>query len=384
MEKSSPQSAVVTTVKASTAPSMWAVPSRPRLAGRSANRPRRIHWPKTMPAAAPTAASTRPSTRPCRVRRPKPAPSAMRTAVSRARLAARATSRLATLTQAMARRIATPANRASSAGRISRTPSACSATVVKARPATPYSGNSREIVDATPSISRRAWSTVTPGFIRPTTRRYCWPRAPRVIAFGLRGTQAWRSSGTLASGGIQRRKSSGMTPTTVTGRPFISIRRPTMPGSPPYRPRQTEAASTIAFGAPFCDSSSLVNVRPSAASAPSSVKKFVVTSPMRSCSGSPSPVSAALVAQMAPKPEKCVVRSRRSWTSGPESGARGYPPLERSHQTKTSWEGSRNGRGASSIACTTLNSAVLAPMPRARVSIATAAKPGDRRNWRSA
>ncbi|MEZ5416057.1 MAG: hypothetical protein R2708_01770 [Vicinamibacterales bacterium] len=48
-----------------------------------------------------------------------------------------------------------------------------------------------------------------------------------------------------------------------------------------------------------------------------------MTRPMRSCSGSSSPVSAAVVAQMAPKPSKRVLRSSRSRSSGPESGARG-------------------------------------------------------------
>ena len=42
----------------------------------------------------------------------------------------------------------------------------------------------------------------------------------------------------------------------------------------------------------------------------------------------------------------------------------------------TSRSGSRNGNGRSSTAFTTLNIAVHTPMPSARVSTATAAKPG--------
>src|SRR6185436_11924620 len=55
-----------------------------------------------------------------------------------------------------------------------------------------------------------------------------------------------------------------------------------------------------------------------------------------------------------------------------------------SAQTKTSRDESRNGSGAISIARTTLKIAVLAPMPSASVTMATAAKPGDRRSPRHA
>ena len=54
----------------------------------------------------------------------------MRSAVSRVRVAARATSRLATLTHAISSRIATPPNSASSTGRSWRTPSSCRPTVL--------------------------------------------------------------------------------------------------------------------------------------------------------------------------------------------------------------------------------------------------------------
>src|SRR2546426_3154684 len=46
--------------------------------------------------------------------------------------------------------------------------------------------------------------------------------------------------------------------------------------------------------------------------------------------------------------------------------------------------GSRNGRGRMSRALTTLKIAVLAPMPSASVSTATAVKPGFFNNWRKA
>jgi hypothetical protein len=49
----------------------------------------------------------------------------------------------------------------------------------------------------------------------------------------LNRIQACISSGTAASGGINRRNVWGITPTTVTGCPFRRIRRPTIERSPP-------------------------------------------------------------------------------------------------------------------------------------------------------
>ena len=164
-----------------------------------------------------------------------------------------------------------------------------------------------------------------------------------------KGSHACRSSGTEASGGINSLKSAGMTPMTVVGVPLTRICLPMMVGSPPYRRCHTACVSRIAAGA-FSIASSGAKTRPSAGSAPSTEKKSVVTNPMRSCSGSGSPSSDAVFDQIAPKPENSVPRSRRSFSSGPESGARGYPESVRSHQTKTSRDESRNGSGAISIA----------------------------------
>jgi hypothetical protein len=59
------------------------------------------------------------------------------------------------------------------------------------------------------------------------------------------------------------------------------------------------------------------------------------------------------------------------------------PPVKM-FSIQTSRPGSRNGRGRSMTAWTTLNMAVQAPMPKARVSMATAAKPGFLNSWRRA
>ena len=69
------------------------------------------------PAMVPAAASTRLSTRTWRTRRRRDAPSAARTAISRARTVARASSRLATLRHAVTSRSATAPSRTKSAGR---------------------------------------------------------------------------------------------------------------------------------------------------------------------------------------------------------------------------------------------------------------------------
>ena len=132
-------------------------------------------------------------------------------------------SRLATLTHAIINRIATPTNSASSGPRISRTASACRATVVNARP-TP---SSRVIRPATESTSARACASVTPGRIRPITRRNRLPRGPCSRSF-QNGCQTWRWSGTLESGGSSNRKLRGMTPMTVVRWSLTRMSRPTI------------------------------------------------------------------------------------------------------------------------------------------------------------
>lgn len=69
-----------------------------------------------------------------------------------------------------------------------------------------------------------------------------------------------------------------------------------------------------------------------------------------------------------------------------ESAGRSPIPLTRpgSLHTWTSCPGWSNGSGLSNTASTMLNTAVVAPMPRASVSTATAVKPGFFNNWRKA
>ncbi len=78
------------------------------------------------PSAVPITASSTLSVRNCRINRPLLAPIAARTATSRSRTVARASSRLATLVQVMISRNAAAPNSANSAGRKKPTTSVAS------------------------------------------------------------------------------------------------------------------------------------------------------------------------------------------------------------------------------------------------------------------
>src|SRR6185312_17533664 len=87
-------------------------------------------------------------------------------------------------------------------------------------------------------------------------------------------------------------------------------------------------------------------------------------------------LSTAVVDQTLPKPSNRVVRSRKSFSSGADSGARGYPIALMSDQTNTRRDGSRYGNGDNNIARTMLKIALFAPMPSASVTMAAAVNPG--------
>ena len=127
--KSRPAASATPTVTASTDPSNPIWSSRGRFAPRARSRrlrlvasTRRSATPPNaiaVPMMPPRSDSSALSVRNCRIRRPRDAPTARRTAISRSRVAIRASSRLATLTQAIsstsptdATSITTPASRA--------------------------------------------------------------------------------------------------------------------------------------------------------------------------------------------------------------------------------------------------------------------------------
>ncbi len=133
--------------------------------------------------------------------------------------------------------------------------------------------------------------------------------------------------------------------------------------------------------------SASVKSLPSATRAPSSLKRFGVVLPKRTCSASPWPPS--LTTTMLPvisaaTPLKTVERVRRSWKSAGAHGKRATFRLRRSFQTCTSRCGSRYGSGCSSTALTTLKIAAVEPIPSASVAIAVTANAGFLRNVRAA
>ena len=161
----------------------------------------------------------------CMTSRRRDAPSAVRIAISPLRAVARASSRLATLPQAMS----------------STSPTAPRSTM-SVRPTSPTTtwryGTSRSLhvsfsgyvcssCRAMPSSSRCACPTVTPGARRPRPRRK-WKRRTDVssVPNGI-----GRHTCTL----IMRSRSGGRTPMTVCGRPSMETLVPRTPGLPPKR-----------------------------------------------------------------------------------------------------------------------------------------------------
>ena len=137
----------------------------------------RIAIPTAMPRAPPMTESTRLSVSSCRPMRRRPAPSAARTASSRARTLARAMSRLATFAQQMSSTKPTTPRKSSEVSRRSRPMSAsCSGSTEAPRPLF-VAGNSRARPSATADMSDCAAASVTPGFRCPTTSRKCAPRS---------------------------------------------------------------------------------------------------------------------------------------------------------------------------------------------------------------
>jgi hypothetical protein len=233
----------------------------------------------TSPAAPPITESTTLSVSSWRTSRPLPAPNATRTATSRSRAAARASSRLATFAQAMSSTSPTAPLKTRSAGRTSPTRSSFIATTSDCSVAF-VSGYCSASRFSTPASSAPACCTVTPGLSRPNTVRYSARRWPTVSM----------RAGAQRSTSRRKRKSRGATPITVNGLPLRVTSRPTMRGSPPKRRCQSPWLNTTTSSSPPTFSSSGRKARPSCGRTPSVGKKFAVTRSAVSCSGSPSPV----------------------------------------------------------------------------------------------
>jgi hypothetical protein len=135
----------------------------------------RAHSARGIANNAPPKASTRLSVSICPTTRKRRAPNAVRTAISRLRLLARTSSRLATFTHAMSRTQPTATSSIISAGRVSPTKCSSSETVFVAGCLLLLSGYCFARARAITFISSRACSRVTPSLSRPTTERKCAP-----------------------------------------------------------------------------------------------------------------------------------------------------------------------------------------------------------------
>jgi hypothetical protein len=107
---------------------------------------------------------------------------------------------------------------------------------------------------------------------------------------------------------------------------------------------------------------------------PSARKKPTETEAPSRRSGSPRPVRFMLPPVMAPTSAKERFRSRRSQKFACEKDARAHPRSGNAGKICRTRSGSGNGSGARSTVFTTLNIAVLAPIPSVSVTSATAGR----------
>ena len=175
------------------------------------------------------AASSTLSVRNWRTSRPRLAPIAARTATSRSRTVARASSRLATFVHVMTSRNAAAPNSANSAGRKKPTTSVASGTArAEYSPLVDGCSAPRRLVSARSSAF--AASGVMPGLSRKIDSMKCAPRLCCATSHVMR-------CHTSVSFGYW--KPGGITPTTVKSGPLSAIVLPTIAGSPPNRSRHS-------------------------------------------------------------------------------------------------------------------------------------------------
>ncbi len=367
---------VSTAAAAKTAASTRTSFSRGASAGARATSASTPHMPSSRPATPPAAAMTRLSVASCRTIRPRLAPSAMRVASSRRRPDARASSRLAMLAQAMSSTKVTAPASATSAGRIcpvTRSARGWTRNPVRAL----ASGCSISSCAARAVAAPCAWASPVPGARRATVRRKTAPRT---------GLARSRPSGrqTSASASTTGRNAGGSTPMISCGSPASTTRRPTAAASPPKRRCQRPSlmrATRRAFGRSSAD----VKSRPRTGLTPSTARYSCDTCSPASASGSVSPV------RVGPQPPMAATRStagrlvlQSTKLPGEAHSSAGPPARRRSCHSITRRSASGYGSGRRTTALSTVNTAVLAPMPSASVRIATAANPGARASARSA
>ena len=159
----------------------------PRMvSGTSVSRNRIAGSASASAATAPSPESTRLSVRNCAISRPRPAPSAVRTATSRPRAAPRDIRRFARLTQAISRRAADADSRTTSA--------VCVLPISSSRSGTTIAAWGRRLSFAVicrvnAAISAFARSSGMSGFNRATTCASCHPKFLRLPGDHDGGTQ---------------------------------------------------------------------------------------------------------------------------------------------------------------------------------------------------
>ncbi len=230
MPKSSPVSSDTPIVNAITTGSTRTSARRGIPCGSSATRASTPHTANSNPSAPPTTPRMTLSVSNCRTSRERPAPRAVRTAISLSRAAARASNRFATFTHAISSTKPTAPSRSQNALRISPTIASCRATAVMPTPSL-LSGYCVASWRPMVSISTCACLADTPVFIRPTAVRYQAPRC-----FESRSSEY--SSGTHTDRAAGNENPSGITPTISCATPSSVIRLPTMARSPPKRRSQ--------------------------------------------------------------------------------------------------------------------------------------------------
>ena len=223
------------------------------------------------------------------------------------------------------------------------------------------------------SNSACACATGTPGFSLPRTEYI--NELPEVVRMTI-GVQTAASPGKLKPGGI--------TPTTLWRMPSRVISRPVIAGSAPKALRHRPSLNRATWSRPGW-SSPASNVRPVAGPTRSAAKNSGVTRALRTMDGSPGAVRLApdaLVNSARCENSRSLARNSRYWWSA-RAGWLMNGPISACDRRKRR-SGSGNGIGRSSTPLTTVNTATLAPIPSASVTIAAVVKPRLRSSVRAA
>ena len=167
----SPVTTAMPSVNATTVPSIASSFTRGRFVGLKATSARTVHHASSSPIAPPTSDNNRLSVSNCRMRSHGRAPSAVRIATSFCRAAARASSRFATLAQAIRRTKPTAPRSTNSAGRIVLVDTSPSGTSLSVQSGLNWFGNSFLRSSANAVMSRVACSVVMPGLMRAVSWR---------------------------------------------------------------------------------------------------------------------------------------------------------------------------------------------------------------------